>query len=400
MKVKAQFQERVVRVDKPLKHYSLIRTPAGDFLGADRGAIATYDYGDDKAIWEKVEGADQYRHVISDLVLDVEALGEQDGFRLRMGEVLIGGDGRSRNNGEIFFAGHGPTDLPSVYLDTLHNKGWVCLPSIVSPDLLEELQRASCTGRWDSETYDPNTVALTETAAVAKVVAEPVSLWVMRRYMQTEEIRLAHSPSFAVLSKDDGKRNVQGWHSDYPYLWGIASNAGGNRIPPHQVDGLVMGVQRNLCISEFAKENGATCFKLGTHTLGYGPPQDWGTGVTHRQERYRENNGLPYNGEEADVIEAPAGSYIIYDSRTWHRAGVNRTERKRAAMLQAVVPMYIMPFMDTSGPFKALRNSPLFGELTKREQFEIESLLINRIDGPRGKFAITVDEELTPLTKN
>jgi ectoine hydroxylase-related dioxygenase (phytanoyl-CoA dioxygenase family) len=232
---------------------------------------------------------------------------------------------------------------------------------------------------------------------VAKTAAEPVSLWLMRQYMQTYDIRLAHSPSFAVLSKDDGKRNVQGWHSDYPYLWGIANNEGGNRIPTHKVDNLVMGVQRNLCISEFCKENGATCFKLGTHTRGEGPPEDWGTGVTHRKPGYREANGLPYNGQDADVIEAPAGSYIIYDSRTWHRAGVNRSEHKRAAMLQAVVPMYIMPFMDTSRLYKDFIHSPLIEELTARERKELEALMVNKIDGPRGKFAITIDEELSEL---
>ena len=155
-----------------------------------------------------------------------------------------------------------------------------------------------------------------------------------------------------------------------------------------------MGVQRNLCISEFRKENGATCFKLGSHTLGQGPPKEWGNGVTHRLEAYREANGLPYNGPEADVIEAPGGSYILYDSRTWHRAGVNRTDRKRAAMLQAVVPMYIMPFMDTSGAYKDFIRSPLVNELTERELKDFESIMINKIDGPRGEFAITIDEDL------
>ncbi|MBV7334277.1 hypothetical protein KFU94_39785 [Chloroflexi bacterium TSY] len=37
----------------------------------------------------------------------------------------------------------------------------------------------------------------------------------------------------------------------------------------HKVDELVLGVQRNLCVSAFRKENGAT--KLGSHTRGEGP---------------------------------------------------------------------------------------------------------------------------------
>ena len=81
---------------------------------------------------------------------------------------------------------------------------------------------------------------------------------------------------------------------------------------------------------------------------------EWGNGNTTREPGYREAKGLPYTGPDADVIEAPVGS-----SRIWHRAGVNRSERKRAAMLQAAVPMYIMPFIDTSRPYKDFIHSPL-----------------------------------------
>ncbi len=156
-----------------------------------------------------------------------------------------------------------------------------------------------------------------------------------------------------------------------------------------------MGVQRNLCVSEFTKENGATCFKLGSHTRGEGPPVEWATGNTAREPGYREAKGLPYTGPDADVIEAPPGSYIVYDSRIWHRAGVNRTEHKRAAMLQAVVPMYIMPFMDTSRPYKDFIHSPLVEELTELERKELEAIMVNKMVGPGGHLAITVDEELT-----
>ena len=253
----------------------------------------------------------------------------------------------------------------------------------------------SCTGRWEDGTYDRSIPPLNQTAAVAKIATEPVSLWLMRQYMQTQEIRLGHSPSFAILTPDDGRRKVQGWHSDFPYLWGIAGSEVVNRIPVHKVDGLVMGVQRNLCVSEFRKENGATCFKLGSHTLGEGPPTEWGNGNTSRQDGYRESKGLPYTGPDADVVEAPPGSYIVYDSRIWHRAGVNRTPHKRAAMLQAVIPMYIMPFMDTSRPYKNFIHSPFADALTPLEQKELEAIMVNKMVGPAGHLAITVDEELT-----
>ena len=73
--------------------------------------------------------------------------------------------------------------------------------------------------------------------------------------------------------------------------------------------------------------------------------------------------------------------------------------RERAAMLQAVVPMYIMPFMDTSRPYKDFIHSPLVEELTELERKELEAIMVNRIVGPGGQLAITVDEELTELVK-
>ena len=75
---------------------------------------------------------------------------------------------------------------------------------------------------------------------------------------------------------------------------------------------------------------------------------------------------------------------------------MNRTNKKRAAMLQSVVPMYIMPFMETARPYKEFLASPLASQLTAREHVELESPpLVSRIDGPQGRFAITMDEELS-----
>ena len=390
------FQERVVRVEKPSAHFTLLRNATGEFLGvSDTDELSVFDYVDDRAIWKQVEGKSAYRHVGTGIQLEIEAADAENGCYLRHQGDLLASDGSVASEGAAFSAGHGPAHLPSEYLESFKENGWVCLPSIVAPDILEELERVSCTGRWEAETYERRVPPLNETAAVAKIITEPVSLWLMRQYMKTHEIRLGHSPGFAILPPDDGKRRVQGWHSDFPYLWGIAGSETVNRIPVHKVDGLVMGVQRNLCVSEFRKENGATCFKLGSHTFGQGPPVEWINGNTSRQEGVREHQGLPYTGPEADVVEAPAGSYIVYDSRIWHRAGVNRTAHKRAAMLQAVIPMFIMPFMDTSRPYKDFIHSPLAVELTELERIELESVMVNKMVGPQGHLAITVDDELT-----
>ena len=162
---------------------------------------------------------------------------------------------------------------------------------------------------------------------------------------------------------------------------------------------LSMGVQRNICVSEFTRENGATCFKLGTHALNSGPPEEWGTGSIYAQRGHRAEHGLPYEGPETDIVEAPAGSIILYDSRTWHRAGVNRTDQRRAAILQAMTPSFLMPFGDTSQPYKQFMKGPIIDQLLSRDQKDFAELMVHKVIGPGGMGAITVDKELTGLVQ-
>ena len=163
---------------------------------------------------------------------------------------------------------------------------------------------------------------------------------------------------------------------------------------------IVLGVQRNVCVSEFTKVGGATAFKLGSHALNTGPPDEWGTGNTYARRGFRKSHGLPYNGPDADIVEAPPGSIILYDSRTWHRAGVNRTDDRRAAILQAMIPNYVMPFIDTSGTYKEYLASPVPAQLDERERREFQDLMVHKIVGPGGQVAIAPDRELTALTKD
>ena len=156
----------------------------------------------------------------------------------------------------------------------------------------------------------------------------------------------------------------------------------------------VLGVQRNVCVSDFTKVRGATAFKLGSHTLERPPPKAWGRAGDHGKPGYRAEHGLPYTGPEADIIEAPAGSTILYDARTWHRAGVNRTDHKRAAMLQAMVPAYVVPKNDTGGPYKEFLRSPAYPELNERERREVRNLMVHPFPGAFRRHALIADKEL------
>ena len=365
------FAERAVKVEPAAHRYSLLQDANGRLLGMDeKGALMAASEADDSVVWDL--GPDGYRHVSSERSINAT-------------------DGRVSFNDASFTPCHGPEKLPSAYLRELRTNGWSCLTGILAPDLVDGLQRTACTDAYADLTPDRATPQFSQHPALARTAAEPISLWIIRQYLGTPDIHFSHTPALIVLNRDDGQRNVQGWHSDYPYHWGI--NVRG-RVPelPGEV---LLGVQRNVCVSEFTKERGATAFKLGSHALNHGPPEEWGTAGMHGRPGYRAEHGLPYNGPEADVVEAPAGSIILYDSRTWHRAGVNRTDHRRAAMLQAMTPMFVMPKNDTSTAYKHFLDSPAYQQINDRERNELQRLMVHRFLGPAGRDAIGPDVALS-----
>lgn len=369
------FAERAVRFVPAEQRFSLLAGADGRFLGIDdNDALGCFSAADDKVVWRAVPGG--FEHVATRRRLKAE-----------------GEDGSVQAQGGRFAPVHGPEKLPSEYLRLLRENGWTCLTGILAPELVNELQRVARTDGYADLEPDRATPPFSQSPALARTAAEPVSLWVVRRYMHTEDVHFSHTPALIVLTQDDGQRNVQGWHSDYPYHWGIAAPG---RVPelPAQVP---LGVQRNVCVSEFTKERGATAFKLGSHALHRGPPQHWGTATAHAKPGYRAEHGLPYNGADADIVEAPPGSIILYDSRTWHRAGVNRTGQKRAAMLQAMTPKFVMPKNDTSGAYRHFLESPAYQQINPREREELRRLMVHRFLGPVGRDVITASPELSEM---
>ena len=392
LRTMADYDPRVVAIAKPTHHYRYLLTPNGDWLAtADGETLHVQGHVDDAAIWDESAGA--FRHVVTGLTLaaNATALDSTTCLRHGSGGAQVGADGTVGSgaaNGGAFTVGHGPEKLPSQSLQELKENGWVSLTCVLPPAVVDGLQRVGCVDAYEGR-EPQREPPLVQHPAVAKVTVEPVSLWLTREYMQTRDIRLGHSPGITALAQDDGKRELQGWHTDFPYLWGT-----GDRIPVPSGD-LVLGMQRNVCVSDFRKDNGATLFKLGSHASNAPPPDEWGISMQTYRKGQRARHGLPYGGRQADVVEAPAGTIILYDARTWHRAGVNTTARKRGAIIQAIVPSYIIPFMDTSATYKAFLKSDAHDQVTARERKELDQLMVHKIMGPAGLFAITVDEELT-----
>ena len=94
----------------------------------------------------KVKDTDAYRHVVTGIHLEVELADVENGYYLRHNGNPLTSDGSVGAEGAVFSAGHGPAHLPSEYLESFQQNGWACLPSIIAPDIVEELERVSCTG--------------------------------------------------------------------------------------------------------------------------------------------------------------------------------------------------------------------------------------------------------------
>ena len=384
------FTERTVCVPQPTSHYAMVIGGDGRFLGSvDDGETHVTETISDDLMWH-VQG-DRLEHAQSTVVLELSTA-QEGRFQLSVDGVPLDTEGQSGPNGAPYSILHGPERLPSEYLQHLTENGWVCLAAILSPDIVDSLQRIACTDGYSDQSPDRSQRQICQGSALAKTAVEPISVWLARQYMQTDDIRLAHPPGVGVMTPDDGQRVVQGWHSDYPYHWGI--NAAGKVPTPSGKT--VMGVQRIVCVSEFTKYRGATAFKLGSHALDHGPPKEWGVARDAYQPGHRAVNGLPYNGPDADVIEAPPGSMILFDTRTWHRAGINRSDQNRAAILMDMTPAYIVPYSDTTGDYRALVENEVYDELNVREQREFQQLMIHRFLGPAGsRSVIGTDQELT-----
>ena len=341
------FEERAVSFAQPTSHYTLVLSVDGRFLACDEhGATYVTETISDDLMW-RLRG-ELLEHVQSSVVLNLDAV-DVGHYELTLDGMPLDADGQRGAVASPYAIEHGPERLPSEYLAHLTKNGWVCLASILSSEIVDGLQRIACTDGYSERSPDRSRRQICQSSALAKT-------------------------------------------ADYPYHWGI--NAAGKVPTPSGKT--VMGVQRIVCVSEFTKYRGATAFKLGSHALDHGPPEEWGVARDAYQPGHRAVNGLPYNGPDADVIEAPPGSMILFDTRTWHRAGINRSDQNRAAILMDMTPAYIVPYSDTTGDYRALVESEVYDELNRSERSEFQRLMIHRFLGPAGpQSVIGTDQELT-----
>ena len=120
-----------------------------------------------------------------------------------------------------------------------------------------------------------------------------------------------HLLSDFSLNQVNPHQPTDDWHIDYPY----------NEMP-RLVSGSLLGLQCVLALDRFRPDNGATHLLPGTHTTPTKPAPQY---------------------ESAVLFEAPAGSLLIMAAATWHRSGLNTSDRPRTAMLMSFVERWIKP---------------------------------------------------------
>ncbi len=333
----------------------LLIDESGQVLRAG-SSLERADVADDAALW-RVDG-DALHNVAADAALSVVSGTPAHGETVTL-------EGCDAVRMQI-----GPTRLPSEHLAELRHEGFTVLDNVVTPEGVARIKAGAMQAlglqspdAGDSDGRVPIRHGLSWSPDVARAVVNPVALWLMQSYMGTTEIHHCHAPSVTIMRPAKellGTFPESGWHSDYPYHPGVL---------PYEnwADEQVMGIQFNICIDEFREDNAATQYQPGSHALCRFPPKEFNEGGTRMGE-----------GVHKDVKQmlASAGSALVYDSRTWHRAcdELNVSGEHRVAVLNAVAPNWVIPMTDKRAGSGSYRRSDTANQLTERERADIGRL--------------------------
>ena len=281
----------------------------------------------------------------------------------------------------LFSVRDAPARLPSVYLAELEMQGWTVVENLMSPEMVSNLianveivrkrsvlKEARIKAEQDNRPYQSNDNVirprlfmdnggsfLTMTPVMAQALMHPVSLWLIESYLGVNSIHYCQCPGISILrpaekTGENARLMPGGWHSDYPYPLNSETDAHTNRLGSREFEKLDasissrypnwkerkvrLGMQFNIALTDFTPETGATQFVMGSHEFGTPPPT--------------EMNAIPTmagQGPHQNVIQVsfPAGSGILYDSRTYHRAPpeLNISGTERWAMLTCIVPSFV-----------------------------------------------------------
>lgn len=284
--------------------------------------------------------------------------------------------------GELLFGARAaPARLPSAYLTELETQGWTVVENVMSPAMVANLvanidivragnaeKEARVKAAQDARPYKSNDNVIRPrslmgegesflgmTPAVAQALMHPISLWLIESYLGADSIHYCQCPGFSILRPAEKTGDVAyvepgGWHADYPYPLTSEVEAHTSALGPGEFELLDasisprfpdwkqrtsrLGMQFNIALTDFTPETGATQFVLGSHEFDTPPPTEMNAVPTVAGE-----------GPHEDVVQMSfaAGSGILYDSRTYHRAPpeLNVSGEERWAMLTCIVPSFV-----------------------------------------------------------
>lgn len=141
--------------------------------------------------------------------------------------------------------------------------------------------------------------------AFVHLAASPVVLELCRRLLGEYFILLQQN---GLLNLRQGQPAHRAFHRDLPYQ--------------HFVSSRPIAISALFCIEPFRRDNGGTVV----------------IPASHRFEAFPSDSAV---GALATTIEAPAGSFLVFDAMIFHRAGVNTSDRPR----RAVNHVYGLPFV-------------------------------------------------------
>ncbi|KAH8083410.1 dioxygenase [Aureococcus anophagefferens] len=147
------------------------------------------------------------------------------------------------------------------------------------------------------------------------------------------------------------RRARRRWHCDYPYHEKFTE-----RWPARPVS-----LQFNLCVDEFRSDNGATLYFPASHRRNRWPTE---------LNRGATGSSDPMHANKRQFL-APAGSAVLYDSRTWHRRPdeLNVSGEARVNVLLAFSHKWMRPMIPYGDEAANLRGGgALLGSLTRRER--------------------------------
>ena len=219
----------------------------------------------------------------------------------------------------------------------------------------------SSSDRSDGRIGISNAVAWSQ--EICSAVTHKTALAAMRAFLGTQNIHFCHQPVMTILRPSDNLVETypeNGWHCDYPYHSDV--------FPADRWDDdKVYGVQFNICVDEFRSDNAGTQFVPGSHKYQSFVPESMNIGGTRM-------GVAPH--EEVSQMTAPAGSALIYDARTWHRACVelNTSGQNRLAILNAVSPSWVRPMVDKEPGKVAFSESGIADRLSETQRRELALL--------------------------